>query len=157
MGAVATTKKKGMSKQGSFGSRPLRDHDEWVLTGDGGFMPAETSNLKGFISMQFREEIEGTERILVIDDPDSTSGGTKKKKKKKASKKLEESDKDLNASDVLAQSQRPPQKRCRISSDRSSVPAYDPPSPKGQHSEEESGDEMKKLVKECDDVEKRLV
>ena len=40
----------------------------------------QTSNLKGFISTQFREELEGTELILVIDDPESTTGGTKKKK-----------------------------------------------------------------------------
>ena len=94
-GAVTATKKKGMPKQGSFGSKPLRDHDEWALTGDRGFMPAETSNLKGFISTQFREELEGTEPILVIDDPDSTTGGTKKKKKK-ASRKIEEIDKEFN-------------------------------------------------------------
>ena len=87
-GTVAVTKKKGMSKQGSFGSRPLRDHDEWALTGDGGFMPVETSNLKGFISMQFREELEGTEPILVIDDPNSTTGGTKKKKKRRLARGL---------------------------------------------------------------------
>ena len=39
-GAVATTKKKGVLKQGSFGSKTLRDHDEWALMGDGGFMPS---------------------------------------------------------------------------------------------------------------------
>ena len=145
-----------MPKQGSFGSRPLRDHDEWALTGDGGFMPVEISNLKGFISTQFREELEGTEPILVIDDPDSTTGGTKKKKKKKASRRLEESDKDSNASDVLARLQRPPQKCHRISSNRSSVHGYELPSPKGKHSEEGSGDEMKKLLSEHDAVEERL-
>ena len=101
------TKKKGMPKQGTFRGKTLRDHDKWALMGDGGFMPAEPSNLKGFISMQFREEIGDTEDILVIDDPDSTTGGTKKKKKKKATKRLEESDKDSNASDVLARSQKP--------------------------------------------------
>ena len=100
-GAVTMTK-KGMPKQGSFGSKPLRDHDEWALTGDGGFMPVETSNLKGFISTQFREELEGTEPILVIDDPDSTTGGAKKKKKKKASRRIEESDKESNTSEVLS-------------------------------------------------------
>ena len=146
-----------MPKQGTFGGKTLRDHDEWALTGDGGFMPVEPSNLKGFISMQFREEIGDTEDILVIDDPDSTTGGTKKKKKKKATKRLEESDKDSNASDVLVRSQKP-LKRHHLSSNRSSMPGYKPLSPKGQHSEEESGneDEMKKLVKERDAVEDRL-
>ena len=117
-------------------------------------MPAEPSNLKGFISTQFREEIRD---ILVIDDPDSTTGGTKKKKKKKATKRLEESDKDSNASDVLARSQKPSKQHC-LSSNRSSMPGYEPPSCKGQHSEEESGneDEMKKLLKERDAVEDRL-
>ena len=155
-GTVAVTKKKGVPKQGSFGSKTLRDYDEWALLGDGGFMPVEPSNLKGFISTQFREEIEGTEDILVIQDPDSTTGGTNKKKKK-ATKRVEESDKESNASDVLAWSQRPHKRRC-ISSDRSSVPGYEPPSPKGQQSEEESGneDEVKKLLKECDAVEDRL-
>ena len=121
-------------------------------------MPVKPSNLKGFISMQFREETEGTEDILVIEDPDSTTGGTKKKKKKKkATKRVEESDKESNASDVLAWSQRP-HKWHHISSDRSSVPGYEPLSPKGQQSEEESGneDEVKKLLKECDAVEDRL-
>ena len=131
-GVVATTKKKSIPKQGS--------------------------NLKGFLSTQLREEIEGTEEILVIDDPDSTTGGTKKKKKKKkkATKRDEESE-ESNASDVLAWSQRP-QKRHHISSDRSSVPGYEPPSPKGQESEEESGneDEVKKLLNECDAVEDKL-
>ena len=155
---VATTKKKGVLKQGRFGSKTLGDYDEWGLSGDRGFMPAEPSNLKGFISMQFREEIEGTEDILIIDDPDSTTGGTKKKKKKKkATKRVEESDKESNTSDILARSQRP-HKRHHISSDRSSVPGYEPPSPKGQQSEEESGneDEVKKLLKERDPVEDRL-
>ena len=104
------------------------------------------SNLKGFISMQFREEIEGTEDILVIDDPDSTTGGTKKKKKKKkATKRIEDSDKDSNASEVLLCSQLPP-KRCRISRNRSSA-LYEPPSPKDHQSGEDSGneDEVKKL------------
>ena len=114
-GAVTMTKKKGMPKQGSFSSKRLREHDEWALMGDGGFMPAQTSNLKGFISTQFREEVEGTEPILVIDDHDSTTGGTKKKKKK-ASRRIEESDKESNASEVLLQSQRPRAKRWPISS-----------------------------------------
>ena len=98
------TKKKGMPKQGSLGSKTLKDYDEWALSGAGGFMRAKPSNLKGFISMQFRE---GTKDILVIDDPDSTTGGTKKKKKKKATKRVEESDKESNASKLLAQLQRP--------------------------------------------------
>ena len=153
---VAATKKKGVLKQGSFRGKTLRDYDEWALMADGGFMPAEPSNLKGFISTQFREEIEGAEDILVIDDPDSTTGGTKKKKKK-ATKRVEESDKDSNASELLAQSQKPPKWHC-ISSDRSSVPGYELPSPKGQQSEEESGneDDFKELLKECDAVEDRL-
>ena len=80
---VAVTKKKGVLKQGSFRGKTLRDYDEWALMADVGFMPAEPSNLKGFISTQFREEIEGTEDILVIDDPDSTTGGTKKKRRRR--------------------------------------------------------------------------
>ena len=155
-GTITATKKKGMPKQGSFGSKPLREHDEWALTGDRGFMPMQTSNLKGFISTQFREELTGTEPILVIDDPDSTTGGTKKKKKKKASRRIEESDKESNASEVLSQSQRPRAKCQRISSERKSVQGYHVPSPKGKDSEEESGDEMKNLLRECDDVEERL-
>ena len=59
-GMVTATKKKGVLKQGSFGSKPLRDHDEWALMGDGGFMPTETSNLKVFILTQFRDELGGT-------------------------------------------------------------------------------------------------
>ena len=155
-GAVTATKKKGMPKQGSFGSKPLRDHDEWALMGDRGFMPTETSNLKGFISTQFREELEGTEPILVIDDPDSTTGGAKKKKKKKASRRIEESDKESNASEVLLRSQRRKVKHHRISSERSSVQGYELPSPKDKDSEEDSSDEMKKLLSECDAVEERL-
>ena len=154
-GMVTVTKKKGMPKQGSFGSKPLRDHDEWALMGDGGFMPVETSNLKGFISMQFREELEGTEPILVVDDPDSTTGGAKKKKKK-ASRRIEESDKESNTSEVLSRSQRPKVKYCRISSERSSVQGYEHLSPKDKDSEEDSSDEMKKLLSECDAVEERL-
>ena len=154
-GMVAVTKKKGVPKQGSFGNKTNRDYDEWALLGNGGFMPVKPSNLKGFISMRFREETEGTEDILVIQDPDSTTGGTKKKKK--ATKRVEERDKESNASDVLAWSQRPHKRHC-ISSDRSSVPGYEPLSPKGQQSEEESGneDEVKKLLKEHDAVEDRL-
>ena len=105
--------------------------------------------------MQFREELEGTEPILVIDDPDSTIGGTKKKKKK-ASRRIEDSDKESNASEVLSWSQRPRAKRQHISSKRSSVQGYDVLSPKGKDSKEESGDEMKNLLLECDDVEERL-
>ena len=33
-GMVTATKKKGVPIQGSFGSKPLRDHDEWALMGD---------------------------------------------------------------------------------------------------------------------------
>ena len=96
----------------------------------------------------------GTEPILVIDDPDSTTGGIKKKKK--ASRRIEESDKESNASEVLSWSQRPRAKCRHISSERSSVQGYDVPSPKGKDSEEESGDEMKNLLHERDDVEERL-
>ena len=154
-GTVTVMKKKGMPKQGSFSSKPLRDHDEWALMGDRGFMPTETSNLKGFILTQFREELEGTKPILVIDDPDSTTGGAKKKKKK-ASRRIEESDKELNASEVLSRSQRPKVKLRHISSERSSVQGYKLPSPKDKDSEEDSSDEMKKLLSECDAVEERL-
>ena len=106
--------------------------------------------------MQFREELEGTEPILVIDDPDSPTGGAKKKKKKKASRRIEESDKESNASEVLSWSQRPKVKHRRISSKRSSVQGYEPPSPKDKDSEEDSSDEMKKLLSERDAVEERL-
>ena len=153
-GTVATTKKKSMPKQGRLGS--IKDYDECTLMADGGFMPAEPSNLKGFVLTQLRQEIEGTEDIVAIDDPDSTTGGSKKKKKK-ATKRVEESDKESNASDVLAWSQRPHKWR-RISSDRSSVPGYEPPSPKGQQSEEESGneDEVNRLLNEHDAVAEKL-
>ena len=97
-------------------------------------MPAELSNLKGFVSMQLRQEIEGTDDIVIIDDPYSTTSGTKmKKKKKKTTKRLEDSDKESNASEVLVRSQQPP-KWCHISSDRSSAALYKPPSPKDQQS-----------------------
>ena len=149
------TKKKGMPKQGSFGSKPLRDNDEWALTVDGGFLPMDTSDLKGFISTQLREQIEGNDNILVIDGTDSTTeGAKKKKKKKKASRRTEESDKESNASEVLSRSQRPNPKCRRISSERSSV--YELPSPKGKDSEEDSGDKIKKLLGERDAVEERL-
>ena len=118
-------------------------------------MLAELSNLKGFVSMQLRHEIEGTDDIVVIDDPDSTTSGTKMKKKKKTTKRLEESDKDSKASEVLAHSQRPT-KWCRISSNRSSAP-YKPPSPKDQQSGEESGDEVNRLLNECDEVAEKLM
>ena len=71
-GVGTTTKKKGVLKQGSFGSKPLRDNDKWA------FGPVETSNLKGFLSTQLREEIEGNEDILVIGGSDSTTEGAKK-------------------------------------------------------------------------------
>ena len=66
-------------------------------------MAVEPSNLKGFVSMQLRQEIKGTNDIVVIDAPDSTTGGTKKKKK--TTKRLEDSNKESNASDLLACSQ----------------------------------------------------
>ena len=72
-GMAAATKKKSMPKQGRLGSKTLKDHDEWALMGDGGFMLAEPSNLKGFVSTQLRQEIEGIEDMVVIDDPDSTN------------------------------------------------------------------------------------
>ena len=68
-------------------------------------MPTELSILKGFVSTQLRQEIKGTDEIVVIDDPDSTTSGTKKKKKKKTTKRLEDSDKESNASEILAHSQ----------------------------------------------------
>ena len=66
-----------------------------------------------------------------------------------------ESDKELNASEVLSRSQRPKVKCRHISSKRSSVQGYELPSPKDKDSEEDS-DEMKKLLSECDAVEERL-
>ena len=83
--------------------------------------------------------------------------GGSKKKKKKATKRVEESDKESNASDVLVRSQRP-HKWCHISSDRSSAPGYELPSPKGQQSEEESGneDEVNRLLSEHDAVTEKL-
>ena len=101
---VAMIKKKSVPKWGRLGIKPLQDYDEWALSPEGGFMPAGPSNLKGFVSMQLRQEIEGTDDIVVIDDLDSTTGGTKKKKKK-TTKRLEDSDKESNASDVMAHSQ----------------------------------------------------
>ena len=94
----------------------------------------ELSNLKGFVSTQLRQEIEGTDDIVIIDDPYSTTSGTKmKKKKKKTTKRLEDSNKESNASEVLVRSQQPP-KWCRISSNRSSAALYKLPSPKDQQS-----------------------
>ena len=66
-------------------------------------MRAEPSNLKGFVSTQLRQQIEGTNDIVVIDDPDSTTSGTKKKKK--TTKRLEDSDKESNTSELLVHSQ----------------------------------------------------
>ena len=70
-------------------------------------MPVEPSNLKGFVSTQLRQQIEGTDDIVVIvviDDLYSTKSGTKKKKKKTI-KRLEDSDKESNTSELLACSQ----------------------------------------------------
>ena len=145
-------KKKIVPKQGRLGSKALKNYDEWALTEGGGFQPAEPSNLKGFLLTQLWQEIEDTEDVVIIENPDSTTGGAKKKK---ASKRAEESDKESNASEVLAQSQKP-HKRRHISSKRSSV--YEPPSPKDGGSEEEMGneDEMNRLLAERDDVAEQL-
>ena len=86
-----------------------------------GFVPVGI--LKGFMSMQLRQDIKGNDDIVVIDDPDSTTGGAKKKKKK-GSKKHEDSDKESNASEILGCSQRLP-KCWHISSKRSLV-TYEP-------------------------------
>ena len=118
-------------------------------------MLAEPSNLKSFVSTQLRHEIEGTDDIVLLDDPDSTTSGTKTKKKKKTTKRLEESDKDSNASEVLSYSQRPKKRHC-ISSDRSSAP-YEPPSPNAQQSGEETGDEVNRLLNERDEVAEKLL
>ena len=93
-GTMSTTKKKNVPKEGRLRIKPLQDCDEWAISNQG-FMLAELSNLKGFVSIQLRHEIEGTDDIVVLDDPDSTTSGTKmkkKKKKKKTTKRLEESD-----------------------------------------------------------------
>ena len=86
-------------REGSESSRFKTD--EWAISNQG-VMLAEPSNLKGFVSTQLRHEIEGTDDIVLLDDPDSTTSGTKTKKKKKTTKRLEESDKDSNASEVLS-------------------------------------------------------
>ena len=150
------TRKKNVPKKGRLGIKLLQDYDEWAMSNEGGFMPVEPSNLKGFLSTQLRQEIERTNDIVIIDNPDSTTSGTKMKKKK-TTKRLEDSDKELNASEVLAWSQRPP-KRHRISSKRSSTALYKPLSPKDQQSGEESGneDEVNRLLHECDAVSEKL-
>ena len=99
------TKKKNVPKEGRLGIKLLQDYDEWAMSHEGGFMPAEPSNLKGFVSTQLRQQIEGTDDIVVIvviDDLHSTKSGTKKKK---TIKRLEDSDKESNASELLAHSQ----------------------------------------------------
>ena len=153
-GAVSMTKKKNVLTEGRLRIKPLQYFDEWAISNQG-FMPAELSNLKGFVSTQLRHEIEGTDDIVVIDDPDSTTSGTKMKKKKKTTKRLEESDKDSNATEVLACSQRPT-KWHHISSNRSSAP-YGLPSPKDQQSGEESGNEVNILLNEHDDIAEKLM
>ena len=153
-GMVSTTKKKNVPKEGRLGIKPLQDCDEWAISNQG-LMLAESSNLKGFVSTQLRHEIEGTNDIVLLDDPDSTTSGTKMKKKKKTTKRLEESDKDSNASEVLSHSQRP-KKRHHISSDRSSTP-YEPPSPNTQQSGEETGNEVNRLLNERDEVAEKLL
>ena len=65
---VATTKKKNVPKEGRLRIKPLQDYDEWAILHEGGFMPVELSNLKDFVSMQLRQQIEGTDDIVVIDD-----------------------------------------------------------------------------------------
>ena len=151
-GMVSTTKKKNVLKERRLRIKLLQDCDEWVISNQG-FMPAGPSNLKGFVSTQLRHEIEGTDDIVVLDDPDSTPSGTKMKKK--TTKRLEEIDKDSNASEVLSHSQRP-KKRHRISSDRSSAP-YEPPSPNAQQSGEETGNEVNRLLNECDEVAEKFL
>ena len=153
-GVVSTTKKKNVLKEGRLGIKLLQDCDEWAISNQG-FMLAELSNLKGFVSTQLRHEIEGTDDIVVLDDPDSTTSGTKMKKKKKTTKRLEESDKDSNASEVLSRSQRP-KKRHHISSNRSSA-LYELPSPNAQQSGEETGDEVNRLLNERDEVAEKLL
>ena len=58
------TNKKNVLKEGRLGIKLLQDYDEWAMSNEGGFMPAELSNLKGFVSMQLRQEIEGTDDIV---------------------------------------------------------------------------------------------
>ena len=150
-GTVSTTKKKNVPKEGRLRIKLLQDCDEWVISNQG-FMPAGPSNLNGFVSTQLRHEIEGTDDIVVLDDPDSTPSGTKMKK---TTKRLEEIDKDSNASEVLSHSQRP-KKRHRISSNRSSAP-YKLLSPNAQQSGEETGDEVNRLLNERDEVAEKLL
>ena len=105
---MAMTKKKNVPKEERLRIKPLQDYDEWAMSHEGGFMPVELSNLKGFVSTQLRQQIKGTDDIVVIvviDDLYSTKSGTKKKKKKKTIKRLEDSDKESNASELLACSQ----------------------------------------------------
>ena len=45
-GAVTAAKKKTVPKRGRLGGNTLKNYDEWALT-EGGFQPAEPSNLKG--------------------------------------------------------------------------------------------------------------
>ena len=68
---------------------------------------------------QLREDLESNDDIQVIDNPDSTTSGAGKKKRKKRDRDSDEESDD--ASLILRRSQVQPKRRCRISSEKSSV------------------------------------
>ena len=98
-----TTKKKSVPKVGRLQRKPLEDYNEWAILQEDRFVPVVPGMLKGFVSMQLRQEIKGNDDIMVIDDSDSTTGVTKKKKNR--TKKREDSHKESNALEILGHSQ----------------------------------------------------
>ena len=101
-GVLNMTKKKSVPKKGKFGRKPLEDYNEWDMLYNDGFVPV--GMLKGFVATHLRQDIKGSDEVVVINDPDSTTGGTKKKKKNR-SKKREDSNKESKTLEMLGHSQ----------------------------------------------------
>ena len=111
---TATVKKDG-KKDGGIGKKRLQTYGEWELSAKKGFHPS----MKGFVSSQLREDLESNDDIQIIDNPDSTTSGAGKKKCKKQDRDSDEESDDTSL--VLRRSQVQLKRRCRISSEKSSV------------------------------------
>ena len=109
------TMKKDAKKDGGIGKKRLQTYGKWELSAKKGFHPS----MKDFVSSQLREDLESSDDIQVIDNPDSTTSGAGKKKHKKWDRDSDEESDD--ASLVLRRSQVQPKHRHRISSEKSSV------------------------------------
>ena len=128
------TGKKDAKKDGGFGKKRLHTYGEWELSAKKGFHPS----MKDFVSSQLREELESSDDIQVIDNPDSTTSGAGKKKCKKWDRDSDEESDD--ASLVLRRSQVQPKHCRRISSEKSSVAEEVIPSSSRQHGDSDKSE-----------------